>query len=41
MSAIRPAAVAGTFYPAEPAELRRTLAGLFAGHFRPPAGPPA
>lgn len=30
MSAIRPAAVAGTFYPAEPAELRRTLAGLFA-----------
>lgn len=30
MSITRPAAVAGTFYPDDPAELRRTLAGLFA-----------
>ena len=39
MSAIRPAAVAGMFYPDDPARLRHVIAGLLAGAKRDAASP--
>jgi len=38
-SSVRPAAVAGLFYPGDPAELRATLAALLAGQPAPGPGP--
>ena len=40
MTRVRPAAVAGGFYPAEPGEVRRALEAAFADAVPPPAGAP-
>lgn len=40
MSSVRPPAVAGSFYPADPDDLSQTLAALLAGVARPAGGPP-